>query len=516
MDARGEASLSYVALIALVGLLGAAAFTSVGGSFDTAIGSRANGGVPAAPVASMAGEAPAPPPPNGQAGSGGGTGGDGTVVSAEAGSSGGELSAEEQAALDAVVEDVESQAGERGAFEGCGWNPFCYPARAWSGGAGWVSDHVGDIPVLGPVLRFAGGLVDGVWDGLFEIGRGLKEATESIFWDFAVEDVVFGILGPPLKLLAQPVNAIFGTHLMEDMSWIPLKDAATSLGHFVVSIPRAWSAVTNAWHQLSLCGNPWNGQSSEDRGHACGETVVVVADIVIGAKGVAKTAEAIRAARAARAGTAAEAGVAADVAVAAGGDLATVVREALSDVPGAARLPQKTIRHIEEAANALKLSESQLRRLIDDVVAADVERMRLIDDVERVRVELDGLDTSRLYPSERAAIEAAQKELESARNNLRDHTTPSDLVGAVRDVHGNPIVKDGVTYNHLGEVQGSVDTLRTAERVLTETTAAPKNPNLTVNVPTVLDKLGRADIVSDLADSLGNFADFTEDAFMSP
>lgn len=477
---------------------------------DRAIAGAPNGGGVRAPVA-QAGEAEAPgADPNAEAGSGGGAGDNAGPSSAEATTT--ELSDEDQAALDALSEDIDAESHGRGQFDGCGWNPFCYPARAWSGAASWASDHVGDIPVLGPALRFAGGLLDGAWDGLFEVGRGLKEAFESIVWDFLIEDVAMGILGPPLKALAAPVNAIFGTHWLEDMSWIPLKDAGVSVGHFVVSIPRAWNAVTNAWHQLSLCANPWNGQSSEDRGHACGETVVVIADIVIGAKGVAKTAEAIRAARAARATALAEAEVGTG-AVLSSAETAAAVREALGDVPGAARLPRRTVLHLEEAARALKLSERELRRLVDDVVRADAARVQLLDDLDAASRALRELDTASLYPSERAALEVAAKELDSARNALRDHATPSDLIGAARDARGAPIEIDGVVYDHLGEVRSTVDSVRAAEDALVRTTTSRKNPNLEASVPSALEKLGQGDLVDGLATTLDRFADQAEQLY---
>ena len=43
---------------------------------------------------------------------------------------------------------------------------------------------------------------------------------------------------------------------------------------------------------------------------------------------------------------------------------------------------------------------------------------------------------------------------ETARNAIKDHATQNDLAGALRDVHGKPVVKsgDGYIYNHQEEV----------------------------------------------------------------
>ena len=69
LDTRGASGSEYTILAVVVGLVGLAAFGVLGGAQRDAIGGANSGGVPAAPMAGQAGEAPtaSPPatPPNG-------------------------------------------------------------------------------------------------------------------------------------------------------------------------------------------------------------------------------------------------------------------------------------------------------------------------------------------------------------------------------------------------------------------------------------------------------------------
>ena len=58
--------------------------------------------------------------------------------------------------------------------------------------------------------------------------------------------------------------------------------------------------------------------------------------------------------------------------------------------------------------------------------------------------------------------------LSKAKNSTKDHLTQDDLVGALRDVLNKPVKQSGsgYTFDHLGEVQDSLNSLRTAVKSL--------------------------------------------------
>jgi hypothetical protein len=298
LGTAGSVSVAHVTTLGLA-VAGLLAMSSVGGAFTKAVGSDADGGngfalgaqagaaldFGAAPVALLAASAAT---------------GDATLVSGEA------------------AQGADDWRGN------CGWNPLCHGASLTSRFIGdnlsraghWVSERVGDIPVLGPALRFTGGTLDGVWDGLFDIVRGLKEAVESLAWDFLVEDVIGGTVSGFAGVACKAVtigNACHGS------SWNPIKSTTDSLWNFGQGVWNSHHLIGEILHQASLCTNPWNGQAAEDRGHACGGTLTTIADLVFAAKGVGKIANATRASRA---GAAVEATRLADDAVRAGDGLA--------------------------------------------------------------------------------------------------------------------------------------------------------------------------------------------------
>ena len=66
----------------------------------------------------------------------------------------------------------------------------------------------------------------------------------------------------------------------------------------------------------------------------------------------------------------------------------------------------------------------------------------------------------------------AMAALQKAQNNLRDHLTATDLVGAAGDVKGTPISVNGSNYNFLPEVSEALNSLREARhRILSETSS---------------------------------------------
>jgi len=65
----------------------------------------------------------------------------------------------------------------------------------------------------------------------------------------------------------------------------------------------------------------------------------------------------------------------------------------------------------------------------------------------------------------------ARRAAQGTFNAFSDHLTPSDLEGAFRDVHGDPVPRSGGGfYDHLGEVQNALqsgqNTLETFDRML--------------------------------------------------
>src|SRR5690606_20666549 len=64
--------------------------------------------------------------------------------------------------------------------------------------------------------------------------------------------------------------------------------------------------------------------------------------------------------------------------------------------------------------------------------------------------------------------EASKNAVRRARNALDDHLTPSDLAGALRDVHGLPVRASGSgrAWDHLGEVEDALKSLDKAKKSL--------------------------------------------------
>jgi hypothetical protein len=58
--------------------------------------------------------------------------------------------------------------------------------------------------------------------------------------------------------------------------------------------------------------------------------------------------------------------------------------------------------------------------------------------------------------------------IEDARNGIRDHMSPQDLSGALRDRLGMPVRRSGHgrTYDHLNEVRNALESLGAARRAL--------------------------------------------------
>jgi hypothetical protein len=118
---------------------------------------------------------------------------------------------------------------------------------------------------------------------------------------------------------------------------------------------------------------------------------------------------------------------------------------------------------------------SDVVRRGDDVVDAGGDAARRGDDIIppcRIGVaptgKVPGLAKPMLAPSDCSLPNPSTLQNPSARrqadrmaNSIDHHLTPSDLEGAWRDLHGNPVPRPGGGYwNHIGEVQNALQSLR--------------------------------------------------------
>jgi hypothetical protein len=115
-----------------------------------------------------------------------------------------------------------------------------------------------------------------------------------------------------------------------------------------------------------------------------------------------------------------------------------VGRKALKEVAeeGLTQVSQQSVKGLAQV-----MSKEGAERIGKEAVTLNVGRTEMIG-------RLDSLLTSPNIP------ESTKNALRSARNALQDHLKQDDLLGALRDKHGLPVLKPGgAPYNHAGEVQ---------------------------------------------------------------
>jgi hypothetical protein len=128
-----------------------------------------------------------------------------------------------------------------------------------------------------------------------------------------------------------------------------------------------------------------------------------------------------------------------------------VGRKALKEVAeeGLTQVSQQSVKGLAQV-----MSKEGVERISKEAVTLNVGRAEMIG-------RLDNLLAS---PN---IAESTKNAVRSARNALQDHLTQDDLLGALRDKHGIPVLKpDGTTYDHLGEVNDALKSLEGGKRNL--------------------------------------------------
>lgn len=112
-------------------------------------------------------------------------------------------------------------------------------------------------------------------------------------------------------------------------------------------------------------------------------------------------------------------------------------------------LDEVTLHGVEQLVKAGRLSDEGVELLVEQLVELETHRVVAI-------ARLDRISTMEAIPQN---VRAA---LGTARNSLRDHAKPSDLVGGMRDVAGVPVIKQENVFNHKKEVQDMMKSLEEA------------------------------------------------------
>jgi hypothetical protein len=128
-----------------------------------------------------------------------------------------------------------------------------------------------------------------------------------------------------------------------------------------------------------------------------------------------------------------------------------VGRKALKEVAeeGLTQVSQQSVKGLAQV-----MSKEGVERISKEAVTLNVGRAEMIG-------RLDNLLAS---PN---IAESTKNAVRSARNALQDHLTQDDLLGALRDKHGLPVLKQGgVPYDHFGEVNDALKSLEGGKRNL--------------------------------------------------
>jgi hypothetical protein len=127
-----------------------------------------------------------------------------------------------------------------------------------------------------------------------------------------------------------------------------------------------------------------------------------------------------------------------------------VGRKALKEVAeeGLTEISQQSVKDLAKV-----MSKEGVERIGKEAVTLNVGRAEMIG-------RLDALLKNPDLPA------SSKNTIERAQNALRDHLTQEDLIGALRDKHGIPVVINGKPYDHLGEVNGALDSLKNARKQL--------------------------------------------------
>lgn len=82
--------------------------------------------------------------------------------------------------------------------------------------------------------------------------------------------------------------------------------------------------------------------------------------------------------------------------------------------------------------------------------------------------------------------------MNKAQNAIRDHLSPKDVQGAVRDILGNPVSKSkGDAYQHLTEVNDGLGSLRNGMDALRGAISAKTTPAQKATLENALSKMSK-------------------------
>lgn len=476
----GEVGASQLILIAAVALVGAGAFTALGTGMDRAIDGDKNGEGIAVAVAAQAGASATPPPVSGDPSN---AGAPVTVVSVEPGAL--DFNRNDKAELKALLKSFEARKvrADGGKGEDCGWNPICHVGNAASAVSDFGGAALGKIGDAGrwlgktPFVRTVGGFLDGAWDALYGMGKGLLTAVWRVGWDFVVEDLIVGNVRGLSGFACKLVTA--GAACKES-SWNPYEQTTDSLLNFAKKIPDARHAVGDALHQASLCVNPWNGQAAQDRGHACGETFVAIADVVIGTKGAGKAGKLARVAT--KADDVAEVAAVArratklDELADASGSVRRVADESLDPVVVRNLLEGSPYRSLDEVDAATRREWVRVRER--NVAGLEPRRADLVDELDDLQRSIDasadGIERARLEMS-RSEIQNDIHDLDQVASQHRAvPDPPSQRAFATRKLDALQKYFDDLAENTRASYYAKIDEasarIRVAERRLKDAT----------------------------------------------
>jgi hypothetical protein len=141
----------------------------------------------------------------------------------------------------------------------------------------------------------------------------------------------------------------------------------------------------------------------------------------------------------------------------------------------------------EESSASMKRVAQKLDK---EVVAAKTKALPRIE-AARQRV-LQGLENLLRPGREPPLSERSRANLETARNAIRDHMTPEDLSGALRDAVDLPVRRrgSGAEYKHAREVREALESFREARQSLTlEFKREATNGNIQVETSALVDEL---------------------------
>jgi hypothetical protein len=130
-----------------------------------------------------------------------------------------------------------------------------------------------------------------------------------------------------------------------------------------------------------------------------------------------------------------------------------VGRKALKEVAeeGLTQVSQQSVKGLAQV-----MSKEGVERISKEAVTLNVGRAEMIG-------RLDNLLAS---PN---IAESTKNAVRSARNALQDHLTQDDLLGALRDKHGLPVIQKGKIFKHDKEVEEALGSLqRGKENLLRE------------------------------------------------